>query len=136
MKRSPLLIIFVTVFIDLLGFGIVMPLLPRYGKFFGADKLTLGLLMASFSAMQFLFAPLWGRLSDRIGRRPVLLLGLAGSTVFYGLFGVATVEQACDALERINADYEHHCRAARKIAEDYFAAPMLGEKLLRDIDLM
>ena len=90
MKRSPLLIIFVTVFIDLLGFGIVMPLLPRYGKFFGADKLTLGLLMASFSAMQFLFAPLWGRLSDRIGRRPVLLLGLAGSTVFYGLFGVAT----------------------------------------------
>ena len=47
--------------------------------------------MASFSAMQFLFAPLWGRLSDRVGRRPVLLLGLGGSVVFYAMFGVATV---------------------------------------------
>jgi hypothetical protein len=53
-----------------------------------------------------------------------------------GLFGVATVEEARDAIDRINADYEHHCRAARKIAEDYFAAPMLGEKLLRDVGLM
>lgn len=89
-SKSALMIIFVTVFIDLLGFGIVMPLLPRYGKYFGAEKLTLGMLLASFSAMQFLFAPLWGRLSDRIGRRPVLLLGLAGSAVSYGLFGFAT----------------------------------------------
>jgi len=88
-SKSPLLIIFVTVFIDLLGFGIVLPLLPRYGDYFGLDRL-LGPLMASFSAMQFLFAPLWGRLSDRVGRRPVLLVGLAGSTVFYGLFGLAT----------------------------------------------
>jgi MFS family permease len=88
-SKSPLLIIFVTVFIDLLGFGIVLPLLPRYGDYFGLDKL-LGPLMASFSAMQFLFAPLWGRLSDRIGRRPVLLVGLAGSTLFYALFGLAT----------------------------------------------
>ncbi|MFM9963857.1 MAG: MFS transporter [Planctomycetaceae bacterium] len=88
-SKSPLLIIFITVFIDLLGFGIVLPLLPRYGKFFGLDGL-LGPLMASFSLMQFLFAPVWGRLSDRIGRRPVLLVGLAGSTVFYGLFGLAT----------------------------------------------
>ncbi|MCX7421074.1 MAG: MFS transporter [Planctomycetia bacterium] len=90
MKRSPLLIIFVTVFIDLLGFGIVMPLLPRYGEHFGMGKISLGLLMASFSAMQFVFSPLWGRISDRIGRRPVLLLGLAGSALFYGLFGFAT----------------------------------------------
>jgi MFS family permease len=88
-SKSSLLIIFVTVFIDLLGFGIVLPLLPRYGEYFGLDKL-LGPLMASFSAMQFLFAPLWGRLSDRIGRRPVLLFGLAGSTLFYALFGVTT----------------------------------------------
>ena len=86
-KRTPLLIIFVTVFIDLLGFGIVLPLLPRYATAFDATKAELGMLMASFSAMQFLFAPLWGRLSDRIGRRPVLLVGLAGSTIFYGMFG-------------------------------------------------
>lgn len=90
MSRSPLFIIFLTVFIDLLGFGIVLPLLPRYGEHFQATGLTLGLLMASFSAMQFLFAPLWGRLSDRIGRRPVLLIGLAGSAVFYFLFARVT----------------------------------------------
>src|SRR5439155_8913534 len=88
-SKSPLLIIFVTVFIDLLGFGIVLPLLPRYGESFGLDRL-LGPLMASFSAMQFLFAPLWGRLSDRIARRLVLVAGLAASTVFYGLFGLST----------------------------------------------
>src|SRR4029450_4637755 len=87
--RSPLLIIFVTVFIDLLGFGIVLPQLPRYADDFGASDSMLGLLMASFSAMQFLFAPLWGRVSDRVGRRPILILGLAGSTFFYSLFGYA-----------------------------------------------
>lgn len=89
-SRKGLGIIFVTVFIDLLGFGIVLPLLPRYGKHFEADGWTLGLLMASFSAMQFLFAPIWGRISDRAGRRPILILGLAGSTASYALFGYAT----------------------------------------------
>lgn len=88
--KASLLVVFVTVFIDLLGFGIVLPLLPRYARHFHADGFTLGMLMASFSAMQFLFAPIWGRLSDRVGRRPILILGLAGSTVFYALFGFAT----------------------------------------------
>jgi MFS family permease len=95
-QRSVLFIIFLVVFIDLFGFGIVLPLLPRYGKEFMAEGspwtgLVLGLLMSSFSAMQFIFAPLWGRLSDRIGRRPVLLLGLLSSVVFYALFGVASL---------------------------------------------
>ncbi len=92
-KRGSLLVIFLTVFIDLLGFGMVLPLLPIYADVFTEDPAgwRLGLLMASFSAMQFLFAPLWGRLSDRIGRRPVLIIGLAGSVAFYLLFGVATV---------------------------------------------
>jgi MFS transporter, DHA1 family, tetracycline resistance protein len=89
-SRAPLLVIFLTVFIDLLGFGIVLPLLPRYAKHFAASGLTLGLLMASFSAMQFVFAPIWGRVSDRVGRRPILMLGLAGSAFFYSLFGYAT----------------------------------------------
>jgi MFS family permease len=88
--RSALMLIFVTVFIDLLGFGIVMPLLPRYARAFEAGPWVLGMLMASFSAMQFFFAPVWGRLSDRIGRRPVLLVGLAGSAIFYALFGYAS----------------------------------------------
>lgn len=89
-RKAGLLLVFVTVFIDLLGFGIVMPLLPRYGLHFEASGLQLGLLMASFSAMQFIFAPIWGRVSDRIGRRPILILGLVGSTVSYALFGYAT----------------------------------------------
>src|SRR5437762_7133289 len=92
-RRGSLLVIFLTVFIDLLGFGMVLPLLPIYAKQFTTDKsgLVIGLLMASFSAMQFLFAPVWGRLSDRVGRRPVLMIGLSGSVLFYGLFGLATV---------------------------------------------
>lgn len=89
-SRSALLLVFVVVFIDLLGFGIVLPLLPRYGAHFNASRMQLGLLMASFSAMQFLFAPMWGALSDRIGRRPILIVGLVGSTLSYALFGYAT----------------------------------------------
>jgi multidrug resistance protein len=71
------------------GFGIVIPILPLYGERFGPSALTLGLLMASYSAMQFLFAPILGRLSDRVGRRPVLLVSLVGSVVGYLLFGFA-----------------------------------------------
>ena len=100
MRKTALLVVFLTVFIDLLGFGMVLPLLPLYGKEL-AGSLTdmqrgimLGLLMSSFSIMQFFFAPIWGRLSDRVGRRPILMLGLAGSVVFYGLFGVASVQES------------------------------------------
>jgi MFS family permease len=95
--RTPLALVFTIVCIDLLGFGLVLPLLPIYGRELTAgytkDEAAwiLGLLMVSFSLMQFLFAPLWGRLSDRIGRRPVLLLSLAGSAVFYACFGIATL---------------------------------------------
>lgn len=100
-RRGSLLVIFLTVFIDLLGFGMVLPLLPIYADQFPAiDKAgwMLGALMASFSVMQFLFAPLWGRLSDRIGRRPVLMIGLAGSVIFYSLFGIATILQSLPLL--------------------------------------
>jgi MFS family permease len=91
--RGALLTVFLVVVIDLLGFAIVLPLLPRiaeaylHGKSQAITGLTIGLLFASFSLMQFVFAPLWGRLSDSIGRRPVLLVGLVGSVVFYTLFG-------------------------------------------------
>lgn len=86
---SPLIIIFVTVFVDLIGFGIIIPLLPFYAESFGANALQVGLLAASFSLMQFLFAPVWGRLSDRIGRRPIILIGLFGSFLSYLIFGLA-----------------------------------------------
>jgi MFS family permease len=94
--HAALMIVFLVVFIDLLGFGIVLPLLPRFAKEYipgGASNPwagpIIGLLSASFSAMQFVFAPIYGRISDRIGRRPILLLGLASSVVFYALFGFA-----------------------------------------------
>ena len=99
-SKGSLFIVFLTVFIDLLGFGMVLPLLPLYAKQFSVDESgwTIGLLMASFSAMTFLFAPLWGRLSDRIGRRPTLMFGLAGSVAFYSLFAVAAVLQSLPLL--------------------------------------
>jgi MFS transporter, DHA1 family, tetracycline resistance protein len=97
-SKAALLTIFLTVFIDLIGFGMVLPLLPIYAKRLGTVGWEIGLLMASFSAMQFLFSPLWGRLSDRVGRRPVLIVGLLGSVVFYALFGVATVEESLTLL--------------------------------------
>jgi DHA1 family tetracycline resistance protein-like MFS transporter len=86
------LVIFLVVFIDLLGFGLVLPLLPVYAEKYSKDEtgIQLGMLMASFSIMQFLFAPFWGKLSDRYGRRPILMVGLLGSVVSYSLFGFAT----------------------------------------------
>jgi multidrug resistance protein len=87
---SRLTIVFLTIFIDLIGFGIVLPLLPFYAQEFGATPLVIGLLVGVHPAMQFIFSPLWGRLSDRLGRRPILLIGLVGSGLSYLLFGLAT----------------------------------------------
>ena len=87
MRKPSLLVVFLTVFIDLVGFGIVLPLLPIYSKEFGASGFVIGGIIAAYSAMQFFFAPLWGRLSDRIGRRPVLLVSTAGAAISYALFG-------------------------------------------------
>src|ERR1700729_849462 len=80
-------LMFLTVFIDLIGFGIIIPVLPLYAKQFGASGLTIGLLLMSYSLMQFFFAPMWGRLSDRIGRRPVLLISLMASAIGYIIWG-------------------------------------------------
>lgn len=86
---SPLVIIFLTVFIDLLGFGIIIPLLPFYAESFGASAFTIGLLGSVFSLMQFLVAPLCGRWSDRIGRRPIIVGGLLASAVAYVALALA-----------------------------------------------
>lgn len=76
-------ILFLIVFVDLVGFGLIIPLLPFYGEHFHATPATVGLLMAIYSLAQFVAAPMWGRLSDRIGRKPVLAISLAGATLAY-----------------------------------------------------
>jgi MFS transporter, DHA1 family, tetracycline resistance protein len=86
---SPLVIIFITVFIDLVGFGIIIPLLPFYAESFGANAFTIGLLGTSFSLMQFVFSPVWGRWSDKIGRKPIILVGLLGSCISYVAMALA-----------------------------------------------
>ena len=88
-RRSPLALIFLTVFIDLVGFGIVIPVLPLYAERFGASPLVIGLLLGVYSFMQFLCAPLLGKLSDRIGRRPVLIASLFGTAAGFLLMGLA-----------------------------------------------
>ncbi|MEK6578933.1 MAG: MFS transporter [Bdellovibrionota bacterium] len=89
MKKSALLIIFLVVFIDLVGFGIVIPILPYYAKEYGASAFQLGWLMAIYSVMQFLVAPLWGKISDQFGRRPVLLVSILGTAFSMMLLGLA-----------------------------------------------
>jgi multidrug resistance protein len=83
------LAIFLTVFIHLLGFGIIIPVLPYYAETYGATGFTVGLLSTSFSIMQFLFAPFWGRFSDRVGRRPVLLGSLVLTSASYVTYALA-----------------------------------------------
>lgn len=78
-----------TVAVDLVGFGIVVPILPTYAQQFGVSPTTIGLIFASFSVAQLVFAPIWGRLSDRIGRKPILVISLFGTAVGSVLTGVA-----------------------------------------------
>jgi DHA1 family tetracycline resistance protein-like MFS transporter len=97
MRKPSVVVIFLTVFIDLVGFGIVVPLVPIYSKHLMPDSvkplwaqgLVIGIVIASFSAMQFIFSPIWGRWSDRYGRRPILLISTAGAAVSYVLFAVS-----------------------------------------------
>jgi multidrug resistance protein len=87
--RKQLAVVFTIVFIDLVGFGIVLPLMPGFAASYGIAPAAIGVLVTSFSLLQLLVSPLWGALSDRIGRRPVLLIGLVGSTASYLLFAFA-----------------------------------------------
>ena len=88
---TPLIIIFVTVFIDLIGFGMVIPILPFYAETapYNATPFEIGLLFSVYSWMQFFFSPILGRLSDRYGRRPILFISLMGSAVGYFVMGFA-----------------------------------------------
>ena len=82
-------LLFLAIFIDLLGFGIIIPILPFYATELGANSVVYGMLIAIYSLMQFIFSPIWGSVSDRIGRRPVILIGLTGSIFGYAMFGIS-----------------------------------------------
>jgi DHA1 family tetracycline resistance protein-like MFS transporter len=127
-RKPSLLIIFLSVFIDLVGFGIVLPLLPNYAEEnfqpdFTAKGLIIGCIIASFSLMQFLFAPAWGRLSDRIGRRPVMLISNLGAAGSYALFAIASGMGGTTGLLWILASriFAGICGANLSVASAYIA---------------
>lgn len=121
-----------TVVIDLIGFGIVLPLLPFYATDLGAGPAEVGLVIASFSAMQFVFAPVWGRVSDRVGRRPVLVLGLFGSGISYVIFGLAE-SVAVLLLSRVAAGITG---ANVAVAQAYVADTTTGEERARGMGMI
>jgi MFS family permease len=123
MRKPSLLVIFLTVFIDLIGFGIVMPVLPLYSEQFGATGFIIGVITASFSVMQFLFSPFWGCLSDRIGRRPVLLMSLAGGAIAYGIFTWASILTGSSGLWLLLASrtFAGMCAGNINVAQAYIA---------------
>lgn len=90
MKNKPLFTLLLTIFIDLLGFSIIIPILPVYSKEIGASNLMVGIIAGSYALMNFLFSPIWGNLSDRIGRKPVILVSVLITAFSYLLFSFAT----------------------------------------------
>src|ERR1700677_308770 len=90
-KRSPLLVIFITIFIDMVGFGIVIPVLPLYatGSIFHATNFQLGMLVGIYSFLQLICSPLFGKISDRVGRKPVRLVSVTGTCIGFLVMGAA-----------------------------------------------
>lgn len=89
-NRRAVTVLFLTMFIVMVGFGVIMPILPFYAENMGATATHLGLLFASYSIVQFFFSPVWGQMSDRVGRKPMILVGLLGFGLSFLLFGLAT----------------------------------------------
>jgi multidrug resistance protein len=139
MKKPSLLVVFLTVFIDLIGFGIVLPMLPIYSREFGASGFVIGVIIASFSAMQFIFAPLWGRWSDRVGRRPPLLISTAGAALSYAGFALGSgLENHAAALWvlLISRVFAGLCGANITVAQAYIADVSTPEDRSRRMGLI
>ncbi len=124
MKKRSIFIIFLTVAIDLIGFGLILPLIPIYSDSFHASGFVIGAIISAYSLMQFIFAPVWGRLSDRIGRRPVLLASTCCACLSYVIFAVgsglsnATAALAVMFVSRLFAGI---CGANITVAQAYIA---------------
>jgi len=138
-RQASIGVIFLTVFLDLVGFGIVLPMLPIFSRDFGASGWIIGIISASFSAMQFLFAPAWGRLSDRVGRRPVMLASLAASTLSYAVFALgSSLESHAAALAVLLASriLAGICGANITVAQAYIADITPPEKRSKRLGLI
>ena len=110
--------IWTTVALDLVGFGIVVPILGRYAERFGATGLQVGLLFASFSLAQLVFAPILGRLSDRVGRKPVIMLSLLGTAIGSFVTGAAGDERADRRAEERQHDHRLATNSIGQTTED------------------
>src|SRR5947209_1488315 len=136
-QQASMPILFLIVFVDLVGFGLIIPLLPFYAERFGASPQTVTLLLAIFSLMSMLAAPLWGRLSDRIGRRPVLMASMAAAALAYLWLGFASelwmlfAARAFAGICAGNIAAAQARRARSRIAALYnaFGRPVLGRLL-------
>ena len=138
-RKSSVLVIFLTVFIDLVGFGIVVPLVPIYSRHFGAEGWVIGLIIASFSAFQFIFSPIWGRLSDRHGRRPILLLSTAGASLSYVIFALSSALEnhtAALVLMVLSRSFAGLCGGNITVAQAYIADITPAEQRSRRMGLI
>ena len=142
---SPIFVIVLTVFIDITGYGIIIPLLPFYAEEFQAGPAALGILIASFAIMQFLFGPLLGRASDKIGRKPILLLSLLLSFIGFTIFsfansypmllfsrivaGIATERAVAQAYIADVTDYKNRTKELGKIGAALGAGFIIGPSL-------
>jgi len=102
MKRMSVLM--AVAFVDMIGLMLVLPLLPLYAKNLQADPITIGFLTASFPVAQLMASPIWGRVSDRYGRRPALLVGMTASAIAYAVFGLPRPSGCCS------------CRASSRVS--------------------
>src|SRR5271170_5304439 len=123
MKKASISIIFLTVLIDLVGFGLILPLIPIYSENFHASGLMIGAIISSYSIMQFIFAPIWGRVSDRIGRRPVLLGSTACACLSYVIFALGSRLEGNSALGvmLLSRLFAGVCGANITVAQAYIA---------------
>jgi MFS transporter, DHA1 family, tetracycline resistance protein len=125
-------VLFLTVFIDLLGFGIVIPFLPMFAERVGVGAVGIGLVLAIYSLMQFLCAPILGRISDRVGRRPIIMIGLLGSSVSYLIYGFAN----SFFLLMLSRAIHGACAATVSTAQAYIADTTGGEDRARGMGLI
>lgn len=118
MKRPTLPIVFLILFVDLLGFGLIIPILPAYIKSFAGTPMSYAMVLASYSLMQLLFNPLWGRLSDRVGRRPVVVVSVLGSVLGFTLFATARSYAMLLAARSLTGIMNSNIAAAQSIIAD------------------